>query len=394
MKRSRIYLDFATTTPLDMRVKRAMEPYWSKDFGNPSSLHAEGVATRSALVEARTRVARALQAHPDEVTFVASGTEANNLALKGYVDALAQKGVARSLMHLVISSIEHSSVRACAERMKSDGVSVSFLPVNARGIIRTEDIEKTIRPETVIVSTMLANNEIGTIQPIGRVAALLKRLNRSRKERPIRLHTDACQGALYLDVNQNRLGADLITLDGHKLYGPKGVGALYVRRGTVLTAELDGGGQERGVRSGTEAVPLIVGFAEALSLARERREKDSVRVSALRDHFFNRLLKAFPEAIINGDRTFRLANNVNISIPNLNAEFAVLQLDALGVACSAKSACLEHERASYVVEALGRKDRSERSALRFTLGRTTTKRDVDAAVSRLREVVDQQRKID
>ncbi|OHA26096.1 MAG: hypothetical protein A3C06_00805 [Candidatus Taylorbacteria bacterium RIFCSPHIGHO2_02_FULL_46_13] len=389
MSKKRIYLDYATTTPLDPLVEREMRPYWSRDFGNPSSLHAEGARAERALSEVRTKIARVLQAHSTEIIFTASGTEANNLAILGYIHALEEKSVALGGMHVIASAIEHSSVRECLINLSKRGVKVTWLSVSSEGIISVTELEKLVTSQTVLVSIMLANNEIGTVQPVGRISALLKKINQTRKDLPIRLHTDACQASLYLNVNQNRLGADLITLDGHKMYGPKGIGILYVRRGTLVSALLYGGGQERGIRPGTENVPLAVGFAKAFELAVKRHEKESERITRLRDYFFSELDRKIPTALINGSRTERLPNNINFSLPGLHTEFTVIQLDALGIACSTKSACLEDKGESYVVKSLGRADGLEKSSLRFTLGRTSTKKDIDHAISGLQKILTQ-----
>ncbi len=393
MSKRRIYLDFATTTPLDPAVARAMKPYWSRKFGNPSSLHAEGVEAGRALARARTTVARVLQAHPDEIVFTGSGTEANNLAISGLIAGM--KGDKKP--HIVTSVIEHSSVLKPIQALEAAGVAeVTYVPVTEKGLVDLRAFMKSLRSTTVFVSIMLANNEIGTIQPVRKIANLIRDFARtanlqtpipSRKKGELFFHVDACQAPNFLDVDQDRLRADLITLDGHKLYGPKGVGALYVRRGTPLSSVLLGGPQERGLRAGTENVALVVGFAEALRLASARRGAESKRLRVLRDRFFDRIRERIPSAVVNGDRRERLPNNVNISIPGLNAEFAVLQLDAAGVACSSKSACLQDERASYVIKALGRNDGLEANAIRFTLGRSTTAKDVDDALQALAAIV-------
>ena len=414
-----IYLDYATTTPLDKSVERAIKPFWSKQFGNASSLHAEGVGARKALETARLSVARNLQAHASEIVFTSGGTEGNNLAIIGFFGALEKTGKKLSELHAITTVIEHSSVKNCFKALEQRGLHVSWAPVGSDGVVRFQTIEKLIIPQTVLISVMYANNEIGALQPISRIGALLKKANEHRGERPsveaieelgrrntehssanvgsteptkanvrkIFFHTDACQAPLYLDVSQNHLRADLITLDGHKMYGPKGVGALYVRRGTPLSSLFFGGEQERELRAGTEPLPLIVGFAEALFSAQVRRKKESMKITKLRDFFFESLAREIPGVRINGSLTDRLPNNVNLSIPGLNAEFAVLQLDARGIFCSAKSACLEGGDESYVVKALGRNDGSERSSLRFSLGRSTAKGHIRKAARLLKEVV-------
>lgn len=390
MRKKRIYLDYATTTPLDPLVERAMKPYFRNTFGNSESLHAEGVAASQALAGFRTSVARLMQAHGNEIFFTSGGTEANNLALRGYVSAIERQGVPLHNMHIIVSTIEHSSVRECAHELKRLGVQVSWLPVNEEGLVSINTLEKLITKNTILVSVMHANNEIGTVEPIEKISTLLKRLNHDRKI-PIRLHADACQSALFLSVDQSRLGADFLSLDGHKLYGPKGVGVLYVRNGTPITPILFGGEQERGKRPGTVALALVAGFSSAFALAVKNRKSESARLISLRDYFVKEILHVIPRAELNGSASMRLPNNVNISIPGLLAEFAVLQLDALGIACSAKSACLEHERESYVIKALGRNDGAESSSLRFTLGSSTKKGDIKIAIRMLETVVGRQK---
>lgn len=386
MKKRRIYLDYATTTPLDPQVARAMHASERDGFGNPSSLHREGVVATVALKNARTSVARAIEAHPHEIVFTGSGTEANNLAIVGVIRRLRESGKDIAKLHAVTTTIEHSSVLEPFRALEREGLKVTYVPVDEEGIARLDVLKQSLQKNTVLVSVMYANNEIGTVQPIRKIAALL----RSSPARPI-FHTDACQAPLYLNVNQDYLGADLISFDAHKLYGPKGVGALYIREGTRLAPILHGGGQERGMRPGTESVPLIVGLAEALALAVKRRARDAERVRRLRGRFLDGILRLIPDVRVNGGMRDRLPNNANISVPGLAAEFAVLQLDARGVACSSKSACRERDEASYVVAALGRADGSESSSLRFTLGRATTARDIDAAVRALAEVVSLQK---
>ena len=398
MSRKRIYLDYAATTPLDPRVWKAMQPFWGKHFGNPSSIHAEGVAAKKALDSSRTSVARSLEAHADEIVFTSGGTEANNLAIFGTV---LPYNYDRSYMvggekpHVVTTNIEHTSVQEPLRELERQGrIGVTHVPVEPNGIVKPEKIIAAIRPSTVLVSVMYANNEIGTIQPIRKIGQLLGPIHNSKfiihnspneKRYPV-FHSDACQAPLYLRCLVNALGVDLMTLDGHKIYGPKGVGALYVRRGTPLVPVTVGGGQERGLRSTTENVPAIVGFAEALHIAASEREKESIRVAKLRDFLYADVLKNISiEKEVNGSirKGERLPNNLNISFPGVDTEFLTLKLDAEGISVSTKSSCLKDEKASYVVKALGGGDKRSSSSLRFTLGRNTTKNDVVAATRAL-----------
>lgn len=393
--RKRIYMDYASTTPLHPKVFQAMRPFFSARFGNPGAIHAEGFSAKRALAEGRARSARALGVRENEIVFTSGGTEANNLAIAGVIEAARRRGAPYERLHVVSTEIEHSSVREALKEFSRRGVRVSFLKPSPLGIVSAETVAAALTGETVLVSVMYANNEIGTIQPIREIAKALRARSAASLpavsaaapsapafRRPL-FHTDACQAPLYLDVDPNHLGADLLSLDAHKMYGPKGVGALYARRGTGLAPILFGGGQERGLRPTTENVPGIVGFAEALSLAAAGREKESTRLARLRDRFFEKIFAAFPAAAANGSRAARLPNNVNVSLPGADPEFLVLKLDAAGIACSTKSSCLSGEEESYVVRALDPAGDRPRQTLRFTLGRETTAADIDRAVRAL-----------
>lgn len=406
----RCYLDYASTTPLDPRVLKAMQPFFGKTFGNPGSIHTEGVEAKKALDAARTSVARALEARAEEIIFTSGGTEANNLAIFGILSSVAENRYDRTYflkgkVHVVTTNIEHASVLEPLRALERKGsVEVTYVPVSRSGIVEPEKIVAAIRPNTVLVSVMYANNEIGTIQPIRKIAQALRNLaGNSRFEirnsklklaKPI-FHVDACQAPLYLNCLVNALGVDLLTLDAHKLYGPKGVGALYVRRGIPLAPVLLGGGQERGLRSTTPNIPAIVGFAEALRIATAEREKESIRIAKLRDHLYF-LIRAnkqiYEMSVVNGsmEKGERLPNNLNISFPGVDTEFLTLKLDAEGIAVSTKSSCLKDEKSSYVVAALGGGAARASSTLRFTLGRNTTKKNVEVASDILLWLLDSQ----
>ncbi len=399
----RIYMDYASTTPLDPKVLKAMLPYFGEKFGNPSSIHTEGVEAKKALEAARKSVGLILNARANEMIFTGGGTESNNLAIFGAVRALEKSGVPISKMHFVTTVIEHSSVLECFRELEARGARVTYVPVESNGIVDPRKIAAALRPETVLVSVGYANNEIGTIQPVPKIARGIRNFRDGKTQStktkfqtnsksqfsnfqtPI-FHSDASQAPLYLDCSVERLGVDLLTLDGHKMYGPKGIGVLYVRRSVRLAPMLFGGGQERGLRSTTENVPLIVGFAKALEMAAASRVKESVRLTKLRDFCHSNILQnvGMTKMIINGDMKERLPNNINISIPNLDTEFALLQLDAAGIACSTKSSCLGSEGGSYVVRALGGGESRAVSTLRFSFGRGTTKKDVDFLLARLK----------
>lgn len=388
----RIYMDYASTTPLDPRVFKAMLPYFGKKFGNPSSFHVEGVEAKKVLEAARKSVGLILNARAAEIIFTGGGTESNNLAIFGICGHLMSTEDAVDIrcpqIHIVTTNIEHSSVLEPIRELEQRGVLVSYVPVETNGIVDPRKIAAALRPETVLVSVGYANNEIGTIQPIREISKIIHahnlKISKSRNL-PAVFHSDASQATLYLDCSVERLGVDLLTLDGHKMYGPKGVGILYVRRSVTLVPMLFGGGQERGLRSITENVPLIVGFAKAFEIAAASREKESARLTALRDFCHSHILQnvGMTEVVINGDMKERLPNNINISIPGLDTEFALLKFDAAGIACSTKSSCLGSEGGSYVVRALGGGEARATSTLRFTFGRQTTKKDIDALLENL-----------
>lgn len=384
-----IYLDTAAATPLDGGVRQAMVKYFSTDFGNPSSLHRPGVTAKLAVEEAREKAAMSLAAHPDEIIFTGGGTEANNLAILG-LTGQAQRG------HIITSVIEHASVLEPCRALEREGWLVTYLPVEPDGLINPKFLVKALRPDTVLVSVAYANNEIGVIQPIREIAKVIRHFKKLQADKlqvnsyPF-FHTDACQTPRFLDLDVRRLGVDLMTINSGKIYGPKGVGCLYVRRGLRLAPLQVGGGQERGLRSGTENVAGIVGFAAALELCGKLREKESVKLTKLRDYFIDRLLK-FGDVTLNGSLIARLPNNVNVSFVGADSEYLVLNLDALGVAASSGSACSVHtEDSSYVIKALGDSKEQARGAVRFTLGRDTTKEDLNYVLKILPGILERAR---
>lgn len=384
----RIYLDYASLTPIDPRVRREMARYSASEFANPSSIYKEGVAARKAVEDARKRVAASIGAHADEIVFVSGGTEANALALEGAARAAHRAGNQKP--HLVISNIEHSSIMETAAMMERQGVEVTRVPVGADGLISPDELAKAIKPTTFMVSIMTVNNELGSIQPIREIAKAVRHA-RSQvtgpKDAPSRyplLHTDAAQGAAYLDLNVERLGVDLMTLDGGKAYGPRGIGALYVRRDIgpdapkpLIEPLIYGGGQEAGLRSGTESVPAIMGFARALDIAAEDREEEQSRLFRLKLAFFEGLRALRPDMSANPpgaqiDSPTQAPNILSVSIPGIDNELFVLRLDAHGVAASTKSSCLQDEAESYVLRAVGA---DSRTTVRFSFGRWTKPRD-------------------
>ncbi len=373
----RIYLDHAAACPLDRSVVETMRKTSAENFGNPSSLHKEGVSARRTLEEARKNIAAAIFAKPDEIIFTGGGTEANNLAIFGVVgDALRA--------HIIVSAIEHPSVLEAARELERRGAEVTYLPVSADGVVSPKSVKEALQKNTALVSIMYANNEIGTIQPIAEIAKIIRKHNKNGGR--ALFHTDACQAVNYLPMNVLRLGVDLLTFNASKIYGPKGVGALFVKRGVPLSPIVFGGGQEGAVRPGTENTPGIAGFAEALRVAESMKEKESARLMKLRDVFIREALVKIPDTILNGSWKERLPNNVNLSFLGKDAEEIVIGLDARGIAASAGSACASISREGKVSEAitaLGGDPKRAMGAVRFTLGRGTKRKDIEYAVRAL-----------
>src|ERR671912_1559843 len=328
----RVYMDNSATTPVDRRVVDAMLPFLTERFGNPSSVHFYGQEARAAVDRARREVAALINARPNEVVFLSGGTEANNLGVRGVAEMNAERG-----RHIITSSIEHSSVRGICDALEERGWEVTRLPAYEGGVVRVEDVRAAIRPDTVLVTLMLANNEIGTVQPVAEIGALVREL-RAAGHKHLWLHTDAVQSLGRMGVDVETLGCDLLSMSAHKLHAPKGVGALYVRRSVRLAAQNIGGHQERERRGGTEAVSLIVAFGEAARLAREELGERVERMSALRDRFEAGVRERFPDIIFNGDPSRRLPHISNISFRFIEGEGLLINLDMQGVAVSTGSA--------------------------------------------------------
>ena len=366
----RIYLDHNATTPVDPAALQAMLPYFSADFGNPSSIHTFGQQARAAVETARERVAALLNARPQEIIFTSGGTESDNLALFGVVAASQEPR-----KHVITTAIEHHAVLNAAQALENLGAEVTFIPVGREGIADPEDIRRALRPETILISVMHANNELGTIQPIeeiGRVAAAADVL----------FHCDAVQSAAKLPLDVNRLGVDLLSISAHKIYGPKGVGALYVRSGTPLEPQFYGGHHERDRRPGTENVPGIVGLGKAAELACKNLQTDCARITTLRNRFEDALLAACGDARVNGNRAQRVSNTSNISFHAAGGEALVIALDLQGIACSTGAACSSGAVGpSHVLLAIGLSPDEARSSLRLSLGRTTTAEEIDQAIA-------------
>lgn len=378
-----LYFDHAATTPVDPVVMQAMLPWFTEHFGNPSSIYRLGQQSRSALDVARQQCARVLGCQPGEVLFTSGATESNNLALAGALWAARERNPGAPAPHLITSAVEHHAVLHKADWLESIGFGLTVLPVDEHGFVDPEAVEQAIRPETALISVMYANNETGAIQPIGEIG-------RIAREHCIALHTDAVQAAGMAPLQVEELGVDLLSLSAHKFYGPKGVGLLYVRRGTRLSWQQLGGGQEGGRRGGTENVPLVVGMGVALTMA-ERDRLEYVRdCRQLRDQLFAALEERVPGIALNGPALDerRLANNLNLTIDGVQGETVLLSLDMEGVAASAGSACTTgNSQPSHVLKAMGYSDERCRTSLRLTVGRCNDEAQVSEAAEILAESV-------
>ncbi|MCL1964145.1 MAG: IscS subfamily cysteine desulfurase, partial [Firmicutes bacterium] len=324
---NRIYMDNAATTRVKDEVLQAMLPYFSEAYGNPSSIHIFGRDAKKAIELARERVAAAIGAEKGEITFTSGGTEADNWAVKGFALANVKKG-----KHIITSAIEHHAVLCPCEWLEKQGFTVTYLPVNEEGLVRPEDLERAITPETTLVSIMFANNEIGTIQPVKELAEIAHRHGAV-------FHTDAVQAAGAVPIHVRAMGIDALSISSHKLYGPKGVGALYVKKGVRVDVYQHGGAQERSRRGGTENVPGIVGFGQAVALAMEHMDEKAARLTKLRDRLIDGILERIPDVRLNGHRSRRLPNNVNVAVRYIEGEALLLSLDLAGIAASSGSAC-------------------------------------------------------
>ncbi len=377
----RIYLDHAATTPVSPAVLEAMLPCFTQVWGNASSVHAPGREAKRALEAARRQVAKALNASvPQEIYFTAGGSESDNWAIKGV--AFAHK-----TGHIITTAIEHHAVLHTCQWLEKQGFSVTYLPVDGYGRVTAAQVEQAIRPDTFLVSVMAANNEVGTLQPIAEIGALCR-------ARGILFHTDAVQavGAIPLDVQAMQV--DLLSMSGHKLHGPKGVGALYIRKWVKVESLIHGGAQERGFRAGTENLPGIVGLGKAVELAQEGLADNAARMTALREKLIHGLMARAPDARLNGHPTDRLPNNVNMSFDGVEGEALLLRLDLAGVACSSGSACTSGTLdASHVLLAMGLNEAEAHGSLRMTLGTDTTEEDIDAVLEILPPIVEDLRRM-
>ena len=378
---SQLYFDYAAATPLDRRVGALVSSIEKTIYGNPSSVHGTGQKAAHILEDSRFRIAQVLKTRPEAIVFTSSGTEANNLALFGVRHPLGAVG------HMLISSIEHHSVIRAAEQLRSGReADICYLPVRHGGHISSSGILDMIRPDTRFISVGYANNEIGVVQSLGEISKMI-RDKFPPGERPL-LHSDACQAAGYLDLDVHRLGVDFMTLSAAKIYGPKGIGCLFVKPGLDLAPMIFGGDQERGRRAGTINPALAAGFALALEIAEQKRKKESQRLYELREYLIDAIVASIPDAILNGDRAKRLPNNINFSFKNIEGEMLMLALDMEGIAVSTGAACtLTSTDPSHVLQALGTPQEYLLGNIRITIGRQTTKKDVGTLLAKLKIAV-------
>lgn len=381
-KKERVYMDHAATTPMDGDVFSAMEQVYKNNYFNPGAIYNEGVVVKNIVSESRKTVAKALGTTSEHIIFTRGGTESNNIAIMGVLSKHEHP-------HVITSEIEHPAVLETLKDLeKKNKIDLSIIPVDEQGIVIVDEIKKALRPETVLVSMMYVNNEIGVIQPIKEITKLIRWFKKQNELKIYPLvHTDAIQATNYLDINVERLGVDLMSLSGSKIYGPKSSGVLYIRNKELVSPMLHGGNQEFGLRAGTEDVATIVGFTKALEKTRSISESENTRLLDLQKYFVTELEKQIPKLRINGSVAERIPNNINISIPNMSSERLVIELDAQGICASSKSACREQDdEESYVIAAL-RKDRSAHGSIRFTMGRGTKKADISRVVGELAKIV-------
>ena len=372
----RIYLDYAATTPTHPEVAKAMAPYFTDAFGNPSTLYSYGQEAKGAIEEARVKVAGLIGAQDEEIVFTSGGTEADNFALKGVAYANEKRG-----NHIITTPIEHHAVIETCKFLERRGFRVTYLPVDGYGLVDPDDARRAITDKTILISVMHANNEIGIIEPIAEIG-------RIAKEAGIYFHTDAVQTAGHIPVDVNKLGVDLLSMSSHKIYGPKGTGALYIRKGTKLLALMHGGEQERRRRAGTENIPAIVGLGKAVELARQEMSGEVVRLTYLRDQLIKGLLKRIDHIHLNGHSQTRLPNNVNVSVDFVEGESMVLNLDLEGICASTGSACSSSSlEPSHALLATGLSPEQAHGSLRLTLGKWTTEEEISRVLEVLPQIV-------
>lgn len=376
----RVYLDNNATTKMDSEVLEAMLPFLTEEYGNAFSLHLFGRETGKAVLDSRIKIAQLLDVKPEEIIFTGSGTESDNIAIRGVAKAYKNRG-----KHIITSMIEHPAVKNTFKDLEQDGYEVSFIPVDSNGVINIEALEKAIRPDTILISVMHANNEVGTIEPI-------KEIGEIAKKNKVLLHIDAVQTMGKIPVYPKEFGADLLTFSAHKFYGPKGVGGLYIRQGVRVAKVITGGGQERKLRPGTLNTPGIVGMAKALEIACRDREKDARKERELRDYFENAILEKIPEIVVNSKNVERLPGTSSVTFKYVEGESLLLSLSHLGIATSSGSACSSDElQASHVLLAMGIPHEFAHGTLRFSLGKYNTKEEIDYTIEQVVKVVEKLR---
>ncbi|MCX5701756.1 MAG: cysteine desulfurase NifS [Candidatus Omnitrophica bacterium] len=376
----RVYLDYAATTPTDPEVIKAMQPYFFDKFGNPSSIHAFGQEAKKAIEDSREKVASFLGAKPEEIIFTSGGTESNNSAVEGVAYALEGRG-----NHIITTVIEHHAITEPCKFLEKKGFKVTYVGVDKNGLVSPEDVKKAITAKTVLISVMHANNEIGTIEPVGEIGKIAK-------EKGIYFHTDAVQTTGHISVNVDELNVNLLSLSAHKFYGPKGVGVLYIRKGTRVERFLHGGDQEKGRRASTHNTPAIVGLGKAIELCQNKMEAEAKFQIYLRDKIIKQITDKIPEVYLNGHPNLRLPNNVNISIKYIEGESIILNLDMLGIAVSTGSACTSTSlEPSHVLLAIGLSHEIAHGSLRVTLGRWTKEEEIDYLLEHLPNIVEKLR---
>lgn len=395
---AKIYLDYAATTPVDEEVLKTILPYFSEKFGNASSLHSFGRESIEAVERARKVTADFFNATSEEVIFTSGATESNNLAIKGVLRAFRSRNP-KAKPHIITTMFEHHCVLDTCKNLEKEGmVEVSYVPVNSDGVVKVEDIKKAIRPNTILVSVMYVNNEIGTVQPIAEIGKLIKNINKANKLKPksykLFFHTDATQAVNYFACDTQKLGVDLLSMSAHKIYGPKGVGILLIKNGTAIKQIQDGGAQEFNLRSGTLNSTGIIGLGKAIELLKKNKEKEIEKTKNLRDYLIEKVLKEIPGTKLNGSRFKRSPNNVNFSFASVEGESLLLHLDAQGFACSTGSACSSGSLSpSHVLLALGLKPEEAHGSLRITLGKHTTKKELEVFIVKLKNILEKLRKV-
>lgn len=378
----RIYLDYAATTPVHPEVVRVMLPYLNEVFGNPSSIHSCGLEARTTIEEARDKIAAFIGARAEEIVFTSGGTEADNLAIKGIALANETKG-----NHIITTPVEHHAVIEAAKSLEKRGLEATYLPVDAYGMVDPDDVRKAITPKTILVSIIHANNEVGTIEPLAEISKITR-------EAGVYFHTDAVQTVGHIPVDVDILGVDSLSMSAHKLYGPKGVGALYIRKGTKLATMQHGGGQERNRRSGTENTASIIGFAKAIELAAKEMPAEAERLASLRDRLIAGILERIDHTRLNGHPQIRLPNNVNVTVDYIEGEAALLNLDLEGICISTGSACSSSDQEpSFVLLAMGLSHNQAYSSLRLTLGKWTAESEIGHVLEVLQKVATKLRAI-